>query len=130
MLLEQIQKDIVTAMKAGDKNKVLLLKTIKGEVERSVDKDTSNEAVLRVIKKTKQGLLETDPTSSEIVILDTYLPIVLSEEEMANIIKEVVGMNPEKTLKDMGYFMTIFREITKGAGDMKYMSTKLKEVLT
>jgi hypothetical protein len=106
------------------------LKTIKGEVERSPDKNTSDEAVLKVIKKTKEGILETNPLSPEIAILDAYLPKPLTLDEMDKIIEQVRAYYPDKGMKDYGFLMKEVGLVFAGRGDMKYAAPRLKEVLS
>lgn len=131
MLLEIIQQHTIQAMKEHDVVQVTLLKTIKGEVERAPDKNTSDEAVLKVLKKMKESIvLIPSPTQErELEIIDFYLPKPLTNEQMDEIINQIIiSQNKELTIKDFGLLM---KEVGKvNSMDMKYASQKLKEVFS
>jgi uncharacterized protein len=120
-LVEQIQKDITTAMKARDEQRLSTLRMVKSALHlREVDKmapldDKESQAVLATLIKqrkesvdqfTKGGRQEmADKEAAEIVLIETYLPKSASEAEIAAGVKAVIAEMGTPTMKDMGTVM-------------------------
>ena len=115
---ERILKDIVTAMKEKDKEKLTVLRMVKGAMqleeinkkEELTDEDvigiiakqikTRKESIVEFEKGNRQDLI--DQTNAEIKILEEYMPEQLSEEEVDQIIEQAfTTVNPE-SMKDFG----------------------------
>src|ERR1700690_2671034 len=96
-LIDQIQKDIVTAMKAKDEARLSTLRMVKSALQlRQVEKmapldDKESQAVLATLIKqrkesveqfTKGGRQEmADKEAAEIVLIETYMPKSAGEGE-------------------------------------------------
>jgi uncharacterized protein len=120
-LTEQIQKDIVTAMKAKDEARLSALRMIKSALQlKAVEKmspldDKESQAVLATLIKqrkesveqfTKGGRQEmADKESAEITLIETYLPKAAGEAEVAAGVKAVIAEMGAPTMKDMGTVM-------------------------
>lgn len=99
-LKERINADYMTAFKTKDTTTKNLLSVIKGEIQ-TIEKNTgvdsmSDEDVLKIITKTKKSLDETnskfpsEQTSTELSIVESYLPKQMSETEIEFKIKQLI----------------------------------------
>lgn len=142
-LLEKMKKDLITAMKEKDKDKLTALRMVKGAMQLEVinNKKEENEELLidvvsRQIKMRKESILEfekgnrtdlVEATQNEINILKEYLPKQLSEEEIDKIIDDAFNKINPTSNKEMGLIMREVTPLLKGKADMKLVSDKIKE---
>jgi uncharacterized protein YqeY len=116
-LKERINADYMTAFKAKDSVSKNLLSVIKGEIQ-TIEKNTgienmSDEDVLKIITKTKKSLDETnskfpsDETTTELAIIETYLPKQMSVEEIEDKVRQLIsdGVN------NIGMVMKAFTDL-------------------
>ena len=144
-LLEKFNKDMVTAMKEQDKERLTVLRMVKGamQLENINNKKEINEELLidcvgKQIKMRNDSVSEfekagredlANKTKEEIVILNDYLPVQLTLEEVNAIIDEAFAKVNPTSAKEMGLIM---REVTpklKGKADMKKVSEIIKDKL-
>src|SRR5579864_5042001 len=106
-LVDQIQKDITTAMKARDEQRLSTLRMVKTALKnREIEKmapldDKESQAVLSTLIKqrkesveqfTKGGRQEmADKEAAEIVLIETYLPKAAGEAEIVAGVKAVIA---------------------------------------
>ncbi len=142
---EQILKDLVTAMKEKDKDKLAVLRMVKGAMQleeinkKSELKDDEVIAVLaKQIKTRKESIVEfekgsrsdlIEQTEKEIAILETYMPEQLSKEEIVKIIEEAIQKANATVPSDMGKVMGIITPPLRGKADMSAVSKMVKEKL-
>ncbi len=70
-----------------------------------------------------------DQAQQEIVILTAYLPEQLSEQEIADIVKEAIVKVGATGPKDMGKIMAEIMPKTKGRADGKFINKIVRELL-
>jgi len=148
-LIEQIQKDIVTAMKAKDEARLSCLRMVKAalmnrKIEKMADLDDkeSQQVLSTLIKQrkdsveqfTKGGRQEmADKEAAEIKLIETYLPKAAGEEEIvAGVRAAIAEMTPAPTLKEMGTVMKNAMARFAAAGmrvDGKVVSETVKKEL-
>src|ERR1051325_10096337 len=120
-LTEQIQKDIVTAMKARDEQRLSCLRMVKTalqhrEIEKMapLDEKESQQVLSTLIKQrkdsveqfTKGGRQEmADKEAAEITLIESYMPKAASEEQIIAGVKGVIAEMGSPTMKDMGAVM-------------------------
>ncbi len=142
-LYEKMKQDLITAMKEKYKEKLTVLRMVKGamQLEHINNKKEENEALLidvvsKQIKMRNDSIVEfekggrqdlIDKTNSEIEILKDYLPKQLSDEEVDEIINKVFDEVKPTSQKDMGLIMKTATPLLKGKADMKLVSEKIKE---
>ena len=143
---ERILKDLVTAMKEKDKEKLAVLRMVKGamqleEINKKEElKDDEVIAVLaKQIKTRKESIVEfqkgnrndlVEQTEKEIEILETYMPEQLSGEEVEKIIVEAIQKVYASAPSDMGKVMGIITPLLRGKADMSSVSKMVKEKLS
>jgi len=147
-LVEQIQKDIIAAMKAREEQRLSTLRMIKSALKnREIEKmapldDKESQAVLSTLIKqrkesveqfTKGGRQEmADKEAAEIVLIETYLPKAASDAEVVAGVKAVIAEMGSPTMKDMGTVMKNAMARFNSAGmrvDGKMVSEAVKKEL-
>ena len=145
MLKDRIYQDIVAAMKAKDKDKLSVLRMLKGSLQleninkgKELTDDVVIDVISREIKQRKESIAEftkggredlANETAKEIDILKAYLPEQLSEEEIEKIIDQVFASVAPTSAKDMGKVMKEVTPLVKGEADMSHVSALIKERL-
>ncbi len=131
-LSEQIQKDIVSAMKARAEHRLSTLRMVKTalknrEVEKMapLDDKESQQVLTTLIKQrrdsvdqfTKGGRQEmADKEAAEIVLIEAYMPKAASEDQIVAGVKEVIAAMGSPTMKEMGTVMKNVMARFAGAG--------------
>ncbi len=147
-LVDQIQKDIVTAMKAKDEARLSTLRMVKSALQlKGVEKmapldDKESQAVLATLIKqrkesveqfTKGGRQEmADKEAAEIIVIESYLPKAASEADIAAGVKATIAEMGAPTMKDMGTVMKNAMAKFNAAGmrvDGKVVSEMVKKEL-
>jgi uncharacterized protein len=120
-LTEQIQKDITEAMRARDERRLSTLRMVKAAIKnKEVDKrgpldDKEALAVLSTLIKQRKDSIEqftkggrqelADKEAAEIVLIESYMPKALSEQDIAATVKAAITEMGSPTMKDMGAVM-------------------------
>ncbi|MFZ0309084.1 MAG: GatB/YqeY domain-containing protein [Candidatus Sulfotelmatobacter sp.] len=147
-LIDQIQQDITTAMKARAEQRLSTLRMVKSALKnREIEKmapldDKESQAVLTTLIKqrkesveqfTKGGRQEmADKEAAEIVLIEAYLPKAAGEAEIVAGVKAVIAEMGSPTMKDMGTVMKNAMARFSGAGmrvDGKVVSEAVKREL-
>jgi len=147
-LIEQIQKDITTAMKARDEQRLSTLRMVKTalknrEIEKmaALDDKEAQQVLSTLIKQRKESIEQflkggrkemADKEAAEIVLIETYLPKAAGEEQIVAGVKAVIAEMGSPTVKDMGTVMKNAMARFAGAGirvDGKQVSEAVKQEL-
>jgi len=144
-LFERIQNDMYAAMKAGEKEKSNTLRTTLAKLKdkRIEKRDDLSEAetikVLQTLVKQgkesvelfeKGGRLELAASENgEIDILNSYLPQMISEDNIRNIVQTVVDEVGAVSMADLGKVMSKVMEQGKGLIDGKTAQQFVREIL-
>lgn len=148
-MYEQIKKDLVEAMKSGDKFKLSVIRMLKSALQNEEinlggnGSGLNDDQVLTVIKrevKKRNGSIEeytkynkldaVEDLKKEVEILSAYLPEEMSEEELNTHIDEIIAEIGAESIKDMGKVM---KEVTSRYGsvvDMGKASSIVKSKLS
>ena len=141
----QITDDMKSAMKAGDKDRLKVVRLILAAVKQ-IEIDTRTElddaAVLTVIskmiKQRRDSIEQFDKggrddlcaiEQAEIAVLETYLPEQLSADEIAALVDEVIAASGATGIRDMGKVMNQIKAKAAGRADMGAISGMIKERL-
>src|SRR6202453_1503916 len=147
-LIEQIQQDIIAAMKAREEHRLSTLRMVKTALKnREIEKmapldEKETQAVLTTLIKqrkesveqfTKGGRQEmADKEAAEIILIEGYLPKAAGENEVVAGVKAVIAEMGQPTMKDMGTVMKNAMARFNGAGmrvDGKMVSEAMKREL-
>ena len=143
-MVEQLEKDLIEAMKAKEKERLAVIRAVKaGLKQEQIDhkKEINDELLIdvvnRQVKMRKESIVEfekgnrqdlIDQTKAEIDILMKYLPEQLSEEEVLKVIDEIFAEVKPESQKDMGRVMKEANAKLKGKADMKTVSNILLSI--
>ena len=147
-LIEQIQQDIIAAMKAREEHRLSTLRMVKTALKnREIEKiapldEKETQAVLTTLIKqrkesveqfTKGGRQEmADKEAAEIILIEGYLPKAAGENEVVAGVKAVIAEMGQPTMKEMGTVMKNAMARFNGAGmrvDGKMVSEAVKREL-
>ncbi len=144
-LKAQISEDMKTAMKAGDKERLKVVRLIIAAIKQiEVDQRTEldDAAVLGVLDKMvkqrrdsvnqfkkggRQDLVDIE--LAEITVLENYLPEQLGEAELIDIIEQAIKDSGAESIRDMGKVMGQVKAKAAGRADMGAVGDKVKERL-
>jgi uncharacterized protein YqeY len=133
-LKNQITEDMKSAMKAGEKDRLKVVRLILAAIKQvEVDKriELDDAAVLAVLDKmVKQRRDSVEAIErAEIDVLETYLPEQLSADELARMVDEVIAVTGAESMRDMGKVMGQIKAMAAGRADMGAVSATVKERL-
>lgn len=143
---EKLLNDLKEAMKNKDKEKLSVIRMVKGAIQlEEINKKselTDDEIVniiAKQIKTRKESIAEFEKgnrddlisqTQSEIDILNIYMPEQMSEEEVMQIIEEAFGEVNPTSVKDMGKLMGIISPKVRGKADLGFVNKVIREKLS
>jgi hypothetical protein len=145
MLKQRIQEDMKTAMKAGEKVRLGVIRLILAAIkQREVDErieldDTQVLAVLdKMVKQRRDSVTQYSAAGREdlaeverfeIEVCQEYLPKPLSEGEIATLIDEAIAATGATGMKEMSKVMAQIRPQAQGRADMGAVSALIKKRL-
>ena len=119
MLIDRIKKDRIKAMKEKDDFAKTVLTTLIGEIEmvgkNNGNRKTTDDEAVKTIQKFKKNTEftieslqgshnwencqgEVDELIEEVGIYDTYLPKMMSEEELTKLISDMINTTPNPNI--------------------------------
>ncbi|MCQ2111019.1 MAG: GatB/YqeY domain-containing protein [Bacteroidaceae bacterium] len=147
-LEQQIQKDIVEAMKAKDQTRLNTVRSIKSAIllaktAEGGSKELQDGDIFKIIQKLVKQHKETaeqfiaagrqdaaDKEMAEASILDAYLPKQLSAEEIEQKLKEIISSVGATGIADMGKVMGVATKMMAGLADGKAISAAVRKLLS
>ena len=146
-LLQQIDQDLVKALKSGDRLAADTLRGLKSDIkyfqlEKRLD-EVSDEDITGVISssaKRRRDSIEqfkaggrqdlVDKETRELEIVQKYLPEQLSEADIEQIVKEAVEETGAQSPADMGKVMKVVMPKFKGRADGKLVQKIVTRTLS
>lgn len=145
-LVEQVNSDVVEAMKSQDKLSLAVLRMLKSalQMEKIAKKhDLTDEEAILVIKKqvkTRKESMEeyksygkldlVENLSKEIEVLNKYLPRELTKEEIEKELDIIFEELKPTSIKDLGVVMKTASAKLASQADMKLVSNMIRERLS
>ena len=142
---EKIQEDMYTAMKSGEKEKANTLRNVISKLkDKQIEKREalSNEEEVKIlqtlVKQRKESIdLYEKGGRSELVaiekqemdIINSYLPKMMSEDAIKNIVKNVIDSTGASSMSEMGKVMPEIMRQGKGLIDGKTAQKFVSEML-
>ena len=145
-IIDEIQHDLHEAMKKKEKEKTNTLRNIIGKLKYKIiekgEEITEQEEikVIQSLAKQRKDSIEmykkgersdlVQIESTELSIINEYLPQALSEEEVKSLVKDSVEESGAQSIADLGKIMPIIMK--KGAGRVngKLAQQILREILS
>lgn len=144
-LLNDLQKDMVQAMKAKDKTRLSVIRMVRASlqneaIQKGSDLSTDNElsVLSRELKQRRESLEEfqkagrddlVDQLENEIIILQQYMPAQLSTEEITKLVKEAIHAVNATSVNEFGKVMGYLMPNVKGKADGSKVQQIVKEQL-
>ncbi len=147
-LFDQISEDIKKAMLAKDKvaldalrgikKEFLEAKTVKGG-DGELHDDKALQILQKMVKQRKESAqMYIDANRPELAedelaqckIIEQYLPAMLSEEELASALEQIIAQVGAQGPQDMGKVMGVATKQLAGRAEGKAISTKVRELLS
>jgi uncharacterized protein YqeY len=139
--LDQVQDDVKTALKAGDRERVHALRLIADALQKA-EKDNGGDPV-EVLQRERKRRLEAaeayadagrsdaaEAEQREADLIASYLPEQLSDEELHGIVGDAVAESGASSPQEMGKVIGLVMPHVKGRADGKRVSAVVKEMLT
>lgn len=143
---EQVQKDMVAAMRSKEELRLSTLRMMKSalknkEIDKRATLDEKEEiAVLSTLVKQRKDSIEqftkgnrpelAKKEADEIAIIETYMPKAVGEEEVVSAVRATIAEMGSPTMKDMGNVMKAVMAKFAGARvDGKLVSETVKKEL-
>lgn len=144
---EKINADIKAAMLAKEKEKLEALRAVKAafmlaKTEKGSGNELGDEQELKIVQKlvkqrkdsaelyktnNREELYEKE--MSEAAVIEQYLPVQMSEEEVAEAIKAIITEVGAAGPRDMGKVMGVASKKLSGQAEGRLIAQKVKEVL-
>jgi uncharacterized protein YqeY len=118
---EQVQKDMVAAMRSRDELRLSTLRMVKAALKnKEIDKrapldDQESQQILSTLIKQRRDSIEhftkggrqelADKEAAEIKMIEHYLPKAMGEEQIAEIVKATIAEMGSPGMKEMGTVM-------------------------
>jgi uncharacterized protein YqeY len=146
LIVEQVEKDLVAALRAQEALKLSVLRMMKAalmnkKVERGKDvDDTEALAVLRTLAKQRHESIEAfrkggredlaEKEAAEVKIVEAYLPAGASDEEIDAAVTAALAESGASTAKDVGKAMkAAMAKLAGKNADGKRVSEKVRAKL-
>jgi uncharacterized protein len=140
-LLEQVQDDTKTALKAGERERVHALRLIADALQKAEKEQGAEE--LEVLQRERKRRLEAaeayrdggrtelaEAEEREAEIISSYMPEPISDEELGAIVGDAVAESGASSPNEMGKVMSLVMPKVTGRADGKRVSAAVKEMLT
>jgi uncharacterized protein YqeY len=139
-ILQQVQADTRTAMKAGERDRVGQLRMLADALQKDLKDGGSDEiAVLRRERKRRLEAAEAyrgggsadraEAEESEAREIERYLPAEMSDGELAGLVDEAVSASGAEGPGDVGKVMGALMPKVDGRADGKRVSAAVRERL-
>ncbi|MEX0719703.1 MAG: GatB/YqeY domain-containing protein [Balneolaceae bacterium] len=146
---EQIISDIKSAMKAKDQEKLRVLRSLKAKLmekeisertkgEAKLSEEQSIEVLMKAAKQRKESIVQfeegeredlAENEKRELALIETYLPTMMTKEEVRAVVKEKIAAVGASGPQDMGKVMGPLMGQLKGKAEGGMVSQIVKEEL-
>jgi hypothetical protein len=140
-VLEQVQSDVRTAMKARDRERAAALRLVVDVLQQDAKFGEGDEvAVLQKERKKRVEAAEAYESAGraeqaaserfEADLIEGYLPQQLSDEELGELVEAAVAESGATEIKQMGQVMSALMPKVGGRADGKRVSAAVREKLS
>lgn len=145
-ILEQVNQDMKTAMKAKDRESLTTIRMIKSSIQNeeiAKGRDLTADEELTILSREKKQRLESleefkkadrsdlvEKLENEIKIVDKYLPEQLSDDEVRVLVQETIDEVGAESMKDMGTVMNAVMPKVQGRADGGQINGLVRELLS
>ena len=144
-LKEQLNEDMKAAMKGKQADRLSTIRQLRSaiknkeiELRHEID-DSAILAVISTLVKQRRESAElyrsndrpelADKEEAELAVLQGYLPVQLSEDELRKLVTEVIAATGATAIKDIGKVMPVVMAKTKGSAEGRMVNQIVRELL-
>jgi uncharacterized protein YqeY len=139
-ILEQVQEDVRTAMKAGDRQRAAALRMVVDALQQDAKLGDGDEiAVLQRERKKRLEAAEAyrdggrseqaDTEQAEAELIEAYLPEQLSDQELSELVGAAIEQTGATEQSQIGQVMSAVMPVVGGKADGKRVSQVVRERL-
>jgi uncharacterized protein YqeY len=144
-LKAQLQSEMKSSMKSGDKLRLLVIRTMLAaikqiEVDERIEPDDARIVGIldKMVKQRRESVSQFTTAGrndlivieeAEIVIIKEFLPKALSEKKIAELIEQAISTSGATSIKEMGKVMGILKPQLQGRADIGQVSQLIKSRL-
>jgi uncharacterized protein YqeY len=144
-LKEQLRLDMADAMRAGDKVKrdtirllLAAIKQVEVDGQQSLDDAGVQTVLAKQAKQRRESIADyeragradiADLEKAELVIIESYLPQMMSREEITEVATQTIADLGANSPKDTGRVMGSLMPQVKGKADGRLVSEVVRELL-
>jgi uncharacterized protein YqeY len=141
----QIQDDMKTAMKAGDKDRLKVVRLILAAIKQiEIDQRTELDDVEifgvlnKMVKQCRDSIVQfrdggredlAETEQNEIAVIEGYLPEQISDDELDAMIRQAISDTGAESIRDMGKVMGAIKAKAEGRANMAAVGAKVKTIL-
>jgi uncharacterized protein len=140
LVADRLKQDLATAMKAGERDRVVTLRLVLSELQKAAkDGDDDEVAVLRRERKRRNESASAfrdggrpelaEAEEAEAAIIEAYLPAELSDGELQAIVAAAIAKTGASSPRDMGQVMKESMARVAGRADGRRVSAVAQEAL-
>jgi uncharacterized protein YqeY len=146
-LLEQIDKDLIKALKAGDRDAATTLRGLKSDIkyfqiDHKIDSPSDKDliTVLSSAAKKRRDAIEqyekgrrddlVQSETRELKLIEGYLPEQLSEDRIEELARAAISEAEASGPNDIGKVMKLLMPKVKGQADGKLVNTIVNRLLS
>ena len=145
MTLEVLQKEMISAMKSGNKLRKEAISSLVGAIKKAaidekcrenIPEELVNKVILKE-KKTMQDMIDTCPTSREdllseykgkMEVIVEFVPSMMSEEEVQTVVREIIASGDVEQIA-VGAVMKVVMPKLKGKADGKVINKVVSDIV-
>lgn len=147
-LEEKINADLKTAMLARDeattralrgiKSGIIVAKTEKG-ANGTISPEKEVQMLQKMLKQRRDSIAEFEKANrqdliakeqEEAAVIEKYLPAMMSEDEVREVVKQAIASTGATSQKEMGKVMGVVSKQLAGKADNKVIADTVKSLLT
>jgi uncharacterized protein YqeY len=145
-LKDQLTAEMKSAMKAKDKDRLLVIRTMLAAIKQVEidDQTTLDDAGILVVldkmlKQRRDSIKQYEEANRpelaekeayEMTVIQEFLPQPLTAEEIDQLVAEAISETGATTMQQMGQVMGLLKPKMQGRADMAEVSKKIKEKLS
>ena len=139
-ILEKVQEDARSAMKSGEREKASALRLVVDALQQDAKLGEGDEVA--VLQRERKKRLEAadafrdggrgeqaEAERTEAELIEAYLPAQLSDDELAELVRDAVSETGASEPKQMGQVMSAVMPKVAGRADGKRVSQVVREAL-
>ncbi|WP_198263897.1 GatB/YqeY domain-containing protein [sulfur-oxidizing endosymbiont of Gigantopelta aegis] len=145
-LKSRLQDDMKNAMRAKEKDRLVVIRGIiaavrQREIDEQIELDDSQVLAIldKLVKQRRDSAQQfrdadridlADKEEMEMGMLQEYLPVALTDIEIAQLIDDAISSTGAESMKEMGKVMALLKPQVQGRGDMSQVSALIKQKLS